>query len=337
MVDTAGAVRLPATVVPFSTFVSKEGKAAFLRENQLGGRYGSRSNPASTAELRQQFADRLQPVVDRDKVLYPVDIVATSIAGIYAQTITPKEGVAIRNRHRVLINLRGGGFVLGTRELGQLASIPVAGLGKIRVITIDYRQGPESKFPAASEDVAAVYRELLKTYEPRNIGIYGCSAGGVLTGEATAWIARQGLPTPGAIGIFCASAGGWIGGDSGHLAVPLSGGTLPAKAMGSPHPSVSNVAYFSDADFSDPMVQPIQSDAVLAKFPPTLIITATRDMAMSSAIHTHARLTKLGVAAELHVWDGLGHEFFNLEPDVPESVEVFQVIVKFFDQHLGAE
>ena len=42
---------------------------------------------------------------------------------------------------------------------------------------------PEAVFPAASEDVAAVYRELLRTYTPKQVGIYECSAGGVLSGQ----------------------------------------------------------------------------------------------------------------------------------------------------------
>ena len=51
------------------------------------------------------------------------------------------------------------------------------------MIGVDYRQGPEHVFPAATDDVVAVYKELLKTYPAANIGIYGCSAGGMLTGE----------------------------------------------------------------------------------------------------------------------------------------------------------
>lgn len=71
------------------------------------------------------------------------------------------------------------------------------------------------------------------------------------------------------------------------------------------------------------------------KFPPTLLVTATRDMAMSSALHTHRQLVKAGVVADLHVWDGLQHYFFA-DVDLPESQEAFRVMVDFFDRHLGA-
>ena len=36
----------------------------------------------------------------------------------------------------------------------------------------------------------------------------------------------------------------------------------------------------------------------------------------------------------LHVWEGMFHGFFY-NPDVPESRDCFDVIVKFFDTHLG--
>jgi acetyl esterase/lipase len=36
-------------------------------------------------------------------------------------------------------------------------------VARIKVVSVDYRQAPEAKFPAASEDAVAVYRELLKT------------------------------------------------------------------------------------------------------------------------------------------------------------------------------
>ena len=79
---------------------------------------------------------------------------------------------------------------------------------------------------------------------------------------------------------------------------------------------------------------PANSPAVLAKFPPTLIVTGTRAFELSSAVHTHALLVKQGVEADLHVWEGMFHGFFY-NVDVPESRDCYDVIVKFFDQHLG--
>jgi monoterpene epsilon-lactone hydrolase len=84
----------------------------------------------------------------------------------------------------------------------------------------------------------------------------------------------------------------------------------------------------------DPLVAPINSPEIMAKFPPTLIITGTRGFEMSGALYTHSQLVKLGVDAELHVWEALFHGFFY-NPDVPESRDCYDVIVKFFNRHLG--
>src|SRR3546814_15188139 len=81
--------------------------------------------------------------------------------------------------------------------------MPIAAIGRIKVISVDYRQGPDFTFPAASEDVAAVYRELIKQYDPRNIGIYGCSAGGLLTAQSVAWLIDTKMPLPGPNPMLC--------------------------------------------------------------------------------------------------------------------------------------
>ena len=52
-----------------------------------------------------------------------------------------------------------------------------------------------------------MYRELLKSYEPHHIGLYGSSAGGLLTAESIAWFLKESLPLPGAVGLFASGAG----------------------------------------------------------------------------------------------------------------------------------
>jgi hypothetical protein len=106
-----------------------------------------------------------------------------------------------------------------------------------------------------------------------------------------------------------------------RLTLPNARGTAPA------------LSYFSGTDPKDPLVSPIDSPEILAKFPPTLIITGTRGFEFSSALYTHEQLVKLGVDAELHVWEGLFHGFFY-NMDVPESKDALNVIVLFFDRHL---
>lgn len=322
-VGADGVAHLPVSSVPLSEFMSTAARAKFIKV--FATPEPSPPPPGADIGVVREFDERKNaPFVARAKVLYPVNIEPRVIGGVHVQVITPREGVSSKNRHRVLINVHGGGFLWGEGNGARVESIPIAGLGKITVITVAYRMAPEFKFPAASEDVASVYRELLKERDASDIGIYGCSAGGILTAEAIAWFQKVNLPMPGAIGTFCGSAE-TIDGDSKHVA-PLLVGELPSDGR-SP--------YLSETSLADPLVFPANSPAVLARFPPTLLIAGSRDPTVSSLFATQAALGKAGVEAELHVWDGMWHAFF-FDPDLPESQEVYQAVVKFFDRHLGA-
>ena len=256
---------------------------------------------------------------------YQVDIEPRTIGGVYTEMFTPKSGLAEANNARVLINMHGGGFVSGSQFMGRLESMPIAATGKIKVVSIDYRMAPEHRFPAASEDVIAVYRELLKTYKPENIGLYGYSAGGVLAAQAVAMFQKEAIPLPGAIGMISGAAGEWNG-DLLHIGGAIIGMDLVNYK--------SPVSYFDGIDESDPLVRPAGSDEILSQFPPSLLISATRDFALSNVIHTHRQLVRLGVETDLHVWEGMGHELIGAFY-TSEGLEAYDVVVDFFDQHLG--
>ena len=288
------------------------------------------ANVQDIVALRRCYDEYLFPAyIARQRARYSVNIESEAIGGVPTEIFTPTEGVTAHNQDRVLINLHGGAFIMGGRWVGEVESIPIASVGKIRVVSVDYSLGPEHRFPAASEDVAAVYKALMKQYQPENIGIYGCSAGGVITAEAVAWFLKQQLPSPGAIGIFCAGAQPFGLGDSERM---WSG--IPGKGSITDPLIEKHLSYFETKDLSDPLAFPALSPAILGRFPDTLIITSTRDYMMSGAVSTHAQLVKLGVSADLHVWEGLEHGFIN-DPNLPEAREAYDVITRFFALHLG--
>jgi len=334
--DEDGTVHLPAITLPGSSFLSEETRAALRKARELEKEDAATSNGcppmegadrAQMAMIRKCEADAYYKTTSYKRLrdLYAVTLTPQTISGVYTEVFTPNEGVAKRNRERVLINVHGGGFEGGSRTASHMESIPIASVGKFKIVSIDYRQAPEHEFPAASEDVAAVYRELLKTYKPKNIGIYGCSAGGLLTAEVVAWLQKEKLPLPGAVGMFCEGAGYWMEGDSGKAFI---------AAVGKPEWALSKNPYFKNTDPANPLAFPVRSASVMAKFPPSLLIAGARDFALSSVVHTHSVLISQGVDAQLHVWEGLGHAFF-FDPDLPQSREVYSVTVKFFDKHLG--
>jgi len=287
---------------------------------------GHWSDPKTIPAVREYFDRRFFPgLLARTKSLYDVRIEPQDIKGVYTEIFTPARGVAQEHADQVLINLHGGSFTLGGRWGGQIEAIPVAAVSKTKVISVDYRMAPEHQFPAATEDVVKVFTALLEQYQPKNIGIFGCSAGAVLTAQTVARLLRDQLPLPGAIGMFCAGADYWAHGDSTHFGAARYGQhSTPFRE----HP------YFENADPDDPLVAPLRSQEVLARFPSSLLIASTRDHVLSGVVHTHSRLVALGVHADLHVWEGLDHAFYQ-NPDLPQSREVHDVTARFFARHLG--
>jgi len=328
LVAPSGTVTTGPMSVPFSHYASKEALAQFLRD---AAAQSAAPSLAGSIDASRRYYDAINSDrVERLKKLYPVTIEPQKIAGVTTNVVTPAGGVSAANRDRVLINLHGGAFLWGANSGGLVESIPVASLGHLKVVSVDYRQGPENTFPAASEDVAAVYALLLKHYKPGSIGIYGCSAGGILAAQSVAWIAAHGLPRPGAVGTFCASlVEAW--GDSAFVGAVLSGQAPVERPL-----LLVDLPYFKGADANDPLVFPSNSAAVLAKFPPTLLISGSRDFSLSSVLRSHALLVEAGVDAELHVYEGMWHSFFS-DPELPESRAAYGVMVRFFDRHLGRD
>ena len=252
------------------------------------------------------------------------------IAGVPVQFIRPGGGILQRNAQRVLINLHGGAFLWGRGDGGLAESIPIAATGSFKVVTVHYRLAPEHRFPAASEDVVAVYTELLNQYHSDSIGIYGTSAGGILTAQVIAWLHREGLPLPGAIGTFCGT-GLEMGGDS--LCLPSSPADKPPISKDMPVLRVVSLPYFRGAASNDPMVFPLAHEELTRIFPPTLLIAGGRDYAASSLTLAHRKLARAGRYSRLFLFDGLWHAFL-VNPELPESSEAYSLICQFFTEHL---
>jgi acetyl esterase/lipase len=338
-IDEDGGIHVPAFVLPPSAALSEQSRktiAAMMRRTPR-----ITIPTAEMCETEEEFKALVDdfranvdqvfagPMVDRLLANFPARIAPGEIAGVPMEEFTPLEGV---DGERVLINLHGGALCSGAILNSRVESIPLANLGWFRVISLDYRQGYEHKFPAASEDVCAAYEALLKEYAPSRIGIYGGSAGGILTSQATAWILDKGLPAPGAIGIFGAGTGGqgdaaWFGALGMGLRPPLPLLKNLARAK---------VGYFAEASDDDPLVDPTKAPLALReRFPPTLLITGTRAFDLSPAIITHRSLVQAGVDAQLHVFDGLGHCFYY-DAKAPEGADAYQTMIRFFRKHLGA-
>jgi epsilon-lactone hydrolase len=306
-------------IVPVPTTISPEAQKMLARVE-------SDAAAPQTLEQRRTQTDKWQAGAgEASKKLYPVNIASDTIAGVPVRVVTPL-AISPEKSDRVLINLHGGGFNSDSGSLSE--SIPIANLTGTKVIAVLYRLAPEHPFPAGLDDVVAVYKELLKTYEANHIGIYGTSAGAILTAEVTAKLKQLNLPFPGATGIFSGMGDFSQPGDSIALFAlnGFSGHLDPPKR------DAQSEYFAASLDPKDPILSPLYSD--LSGFPPTLFITSGRDLLLSGTAILHRAYLRAGVDAQLVVFEALPHAFWN-NPALPESKEADHLMAAFFDHHLA--
>ncbi len=317
--DADGTAHL-TRVIPMPSTISPEAQKWLAEITKY------KSGPETLAERREHTDEwRKQDSAEARKI-YPVNIEETTTAGVRTDIITPLS-MPEANRGRVLINLHGGGFNSDSGSL--IEGVPISNLAKIKVFSVYYRLAPENPFPAAVDDVVAVYKELLKTYKPHNIGVYGTSAGAILTAEVAVRLKQLQLPLPGALGIFSGLADYSRPSDSRQI-YTLNG--LPGMLEPSDPTKPREDAYVGKTDPKDPVLSPIFAD--LHGMPPSLLVTSSRDLLLSDTALFHRALLRAGDDAQLVVFEALPHAFWY-HFQLPETTEALELMAKFFEEKLG--
>ena len=317
-IDAAGTAHI-TRVIPVPDDLSPEARAAISRP-------GPDQGPPETLAERRASQDAGQVRARAAwSALCPNKIEDTTIAGVPVHIVTP-DNMPTANRDKILINVHGGGFNADSGSFAE--SIPIAGYTHIKVVAVLYRLAPELPFPASIDDTIAVYKELLKTYKPSHIVLYGTSAGASITSGAAVRIKQLGLPQPAALGIFSTPSNFASMGDS-YSMYTLSG---LRGHLDPPDGSVHDAYYAGNTNPKDPVLSPIYAD--LHGMPPALFVTSERDALLSSTANLHRAYLRAGVDARLVVFDALGHAFWY-NSALPESIEANHLMADFFLQHLS--
>ena len=263
--------------------------------------------------MRQRLGVRVEPTV---------------ISGVKAYIVTP-ESIPEANRNRLLFHLHGGGYVLFPGESGTREAILMAGYSGMKVISVDYRMPPDFPYPAALDDAIAVWKEVVKITNPKNIAIFGTSTGGGMTLAIVLRAEKEGLPLPAAT----APCTPWSD-------LTKTGDTYFTNEM-LDNVLVSDDGWLGDAaklyadghDPKDPMLSPVYGE--FRGFPPTILTSGTRDLFLSNTVRVHRKMRAGGVDAELQIFEGQSHAQYQADPSAPETKEYFAEVALFFDKHLG--
>src|SRR5438094_5492664 len=152
------------------------------------------ANPALPAEVRRRRMDRFVGTV---RVSRGTRVERVMAGRVPAEWSVPP-GV---ETDAVLLYRHGGGYAAGSFVTHRPVAEKVAQVARVRALLPAYRLAPEHRFPAAVEDVMAVYRWLIEEYgaDPARVVVAGDSAGGGLTIALAVSARDAGLPLPAAL------------------------------------------------------------------------------------------------------------------------------------------
>ncbi|KAF1050108.1 alpha/beta hydrolase [Xylophilus sp.] len=216
----------------------------------------------------------------------------------------------------VVVFFHGGGWVIADKDVYDGGARGIAKEAQAIVVSVDYRQAPEHKFPAAWDDAADAYAWTAAHAaelggDPARVALAGESAGGNLA-VATAIAARDaGLPTPAHVLTVYPVA-------QTSLYTESELANAVVKPLNRPM-----VKWFvehlirSEDDLKDPRLQLIEAD--LAGLPPVTIINAHIDPLRSDGAKLEDALRRAGVPVERRDYDGATHEFFGAAPVVEKA------------------
>ncbi len=257
-----------------------------------------------------------------------VKVEPVTIDGVKAHWVTPAE-IPPENRNRLLVHVHGGCFVSFPGESGTGEAIFMAGFGRFKVLSVDYRMPPDHPYPAALDDAMTVWKAAAKMVPPKNAAIFGSSAGGNLTLAMVLRAKQDKLPLPAAIAPGTPMSDLTLAGDSFRT------NAMVDNVLVAPDVSCDKRAalYTNGRDLRDPLLSPIFGD--VSGFPPTILTTGTRDLLLSNTVLMHRKLRRAGVEASLQVFEGQSHAHYYRDVEAPETREAFEEIARFFDRHLG--
>jgi acetyl esterase/lipase len=317
-----GVLRLPARDIPVPTSVSSEAQAV-LSMGRLGPPAGEPPALDDVAGWKAYVAEAdgfMRTMLPETPAGFTGSIEERTVGECTVYVATP-DAVRADDR-RVYLDIHGGAWILGGGDLCKRTGAMGAVQTGARTWAVDYRMPPDHPYPTPLDDCVATYRALLEERRPEEVIVGGASAGGNLAGALVLRARDEGLPLPAAVvintGAFDLTAASDSWQTNRGLDNLLQGGDTSQMEL-----------YAGGYPLDDPYISPLHAD--LTGFPPTILLTGTRDLLLSDNVRMHRALRRAGVDAELHVWEAAAHGgFLGM---APEDQERMGEVRRFVDHH----
>jgi acetyl esterase/lipase len=269
-----------------------------------------------------------EPKVRATLKRYGPTVKERKLGGVPVLEVIPKSW---RDNGKVLVHAHGGAYTMYSAHSRLQSSAPAAHFTGLRVISIDYTRAPNARWEQVTDEVLAVFEALKKEgYKPKDIAVYGESAGGGLMAGSVLKMRDKGLGMPAAVVLWSPWADVTDRGDSAITLRAFEPTYLYEKHLRS-----SADTYADVKDQKHPYVSPVYGDYAKG-FPPTLIQGGTRELFLSHFVRLYRAIDGAGGTAVLDLYDGMPH-VFQLRPelaDAPETKSALKKMAAFLKKRL---
>ena len=310
----------PAGAAPaWGTDMKPEMQVVIEKLASLGGK-PIETLDAKEARMQPTPADAVMAVMKDHNMTMPPALCDTMGKDIpvtggttHVRIYTPKDTAST---YPVIVYYHGGGWVIASVEVYNASAQGLCEQAKAIVVSVEYPQGPEHKFPAAHNACFDAYQWVLKNAssmkgDTSKVAVVGESAGGNLAAAVSMMARDKKVKIP-----VCEV-----------LVYPIANNDTASEsytkyAEAKPLNKPMMVWFFKNelssfAQSADPRVSLVKAN--LKGLPPTLIIGAELDPLQTEGKLLSDKLKAANVNTDYKLYDGVTHEFFGMAAVVPQA------------------
>ena len=224
-----------------------------------------------------------------------------------------------------IVYYHGGGHVIGSLDTHDLVARNLCAGAEALVASVDYRMGPEHRFPAAVEDSFAALKWVHANAkelgaDPDRLGVHGDSAGANLAAVVALMARDAGSPRLRLQSLVYPVADYRLVGDS-YDKYTQGYGLLTRESM----VWFRNHYLHSPKDAEDWRASPINAPS-LGDVAPAIVITAECDVLHDDGERYAEALRRAGVPVEYKEYPGMIHGFFGMMPAVDDAMNAQRAV-----------
>ena len=224
-----------------------------------------------------------------------------------------------------VVYYHGGGHVIGSLDTHDLIARNLCAGAEALVVSVDYRMGPEHRFPAAVEDSFAALKWVHASAkelgaDPDRLGVHGDSAGANLAAVVALMARDAGGPRLRLQSLVYPVADYGLVGDS-YDKYAQGYGLLTRESM----VWFRNHYLRSPKDAEDWRASPINAPS-LGNVAPAIVITAECDVLHDDGQRYTEALRRADVPVEYKEYPGMIHGFFGMMPAVDDAMNAQRAV-----------